>query len=191
MWWRPFRAFSAFRWISYLRNPPRIPVERPLAISDRARGGCVPRAETRHAVGLAQSAARPRIRPARWRACHSIQALRDRSLSGGALEKSSQPKTFFESMIAASVVGRAGAETVRPGGDWSAIPVVASTGEMGWVDPNGGTISENVMTFASRSRRPHMGTFSVDASRAKRRPSPRSGPISQRRAKFPIRMRSR
>jgi HK97 family phage major capsid protein len=84
------------------------------------------------------------------------------------LKKSSQPATFFDAMLAASVVARAGAKDDRPKGDWSAIPTVATVGELAWVDPNAGPINETSMTFGSRSRRPHLGVFSADITRVLR-----------------------
>src|SRR4030067_3107992 len=65
--------------------------------------------------------------------CH-FAGLRDLTtasdVAGGYLAKSSQPTTFFDAMIAAAVVGRAGAKTDRPGGDWAAIPVAATGGAL-------------------------------------------------------------
>src|SRR4030067_872840 len=43
-------------------------------------------------------------------------------VAGGYLAKSSQPATFFDAMIAAAVVGRAGAKTDRPGGERAPRP---------------------------------------------------------------------
>jgi len=91
--------------------------------------------------------------------------------SGGYLQKTSQPRTFFDSMIAASVLGRAGARVMEPRGDWSAIPVVATVGELSWIDPNAGPINETPMTFGSRPRTTRLGVFSVDITRALRIPA--------------------
>jgi HK97 family phage major capsid protein len=100
-----------------------------------------------------------------------ISEIRFRDLSmlsgpaGAYLAKGSQPRTFAEAMIAASVCGKAGAKVVQPEGDWSAIPVVTEVGELAWVGPDGATISETPMTFGSRSRRPRLGVFSVNYTR--------------------------
>lgn len=91
---------------------------------------------------------------------------------GGYLSKKSQPVDFIPAMLAQSKLGQAGAKSVKPGGDWSAIPAVASIASLGWIDPNGGgTMSENVLTFGSRLRSPKLGTFSADVSRALRIPA--------------------
>ena len=104
------------------------------------------------------------------RGCSGI-SQRCRTPGGGDLAKSSQPATFFDAMLAAAVVGKAGAKTDRPGGDWSAIPVVATVGELAWVDPNAGPIAETPMTFGSRPRTTRLGVFSVDITRALRIPA--------------------
>jgi hypothetical protein len=99
----------------------------------------------------------------RWNALRDLTTVSDPG--GGYLKKSSQPATFFNAMLVASAIAKAAAKNDEPKGDWSAIPTVATVGELAWVSADGGTITETPMTFGSRARRARLGVFSVTFSR--------------------------